>query len=259
LCGIAALAQEIHRANIKRDSDWLIASVHDENAPRPKPWHIPRLKEGELVLVDKWGGARRLNPALIDMAALQDRAQQGEREGIVSLTEARAYMQFKRDSKAEYRRTRTAERNQRWEERHAAYETLKEDRANKRELAAFGAGFGEGIAAPLQEAVPGAALQVVDALGVVMGLADFVLGFLGLDSPPPAPDPFTQREMAREREEAMARSARNLTNQTPLEARDLQTLTRDERLLLRERGDDYLRELVAQEERQRRRERERER
>ena len=51
--------------------------------------------------------------------------------------------------------------------------------------------------------------------------------------------------------------ARNLRNDTALQSQDVQALTRDELLHIRDRGDEYLRELVTQHERQRRRERER--
>ena len=77
------------------------------------------------------------------------------------------------------------------------------------------------------------------------------------DPRPRTPDANAQRAAARERQQALTRMARNLRNGTALESQDVQALTRDELLHLRDRGDEYLRELIAQHERQRQRERER--
>ncbi len=99
----------------------------------------------------------------------------------------------------------------------------------------------------------GGMLSVANAASnLVTGLAEFLIGFF--DPSPPAPMSREERSLAERRSErALDNMKRSLDRNQPFKDYDVAALTHHHRLQIREQGDSYLRDLLAQRDRERQR------
>lgn len=207
--------------------------------------HVPKLKDGELVAVNRFGDAHRLNPQKLDLKAIETDLTRGART-IPGLGAAKDRIEQDRAAdqkeRARVNAERTAERRKQldgatarrteaWEQRAAASHA----RAEANPQAARAAGK--------------VGLEVVDAGGKVLGkLADVVAGmFGGAAKPAPVPDHVRQVERMREAQRAEAALYRirdSMERGQMIRADDLHNLTDNHRENIRAKGDDYLRGLI---------------
>lgn len=214
--------QDIESIKAQKEFDALYG--RENKMPLPGP--------GETVAVDKWGNLHRLNPTHANTAALENAAIL-EGKALPSAMEAR-------DAKLSEQQERQADKLAREEEAQSSWDINKE-RHHARDH---------------DEKKTGGRISVA---GFVGGLADFAVGFLASLGGSPKPTPAQQIERQRQAIAALRSIKKDIERNEPLSPSDLSHLTPDHLLQIRDRGDDYLRQLIDNLDRGRDSRRERER
>jgi len=183
----------------------------------------PVLKEGELVAIGSTGRVHRLNEHKLDLDEIAGRYSTGTAAPLQSVTGAR--------------------------ETQIASRTEPQERSWRSNEVQDGPQMG----GPFRDSDDGM-LSVVDmATNVVMGVGEFLIGFFD-SSPPPQPMSREERSLAeRKSERALDNMKRSCDQGEPFKDHDITALTQQHLLQIRVQGDPYLRDLLAQRDRERQR------
>ena len=192
-------------------------------------------KEGELVAVTKWGDVHRLNPRFIDSEKLE-RAVTGGSDKTPTLSAAREHF-------ATARQRRKDERARAWDARQ---QNKAKERAYNRTVNAFKAAPGQAVSKAID-----AGLKVVTAGGVTSSLGSFVESLLGMRA---KPEPMTAQQQQQRALEALDDIRESIERGEDLKAADVANLLPIQLENLKRHGDAFLREMIADIERDRQRE-----
>ena len=201
-------------------------------------------KEGELVAVTRYGDVHRLNPRYVELDRLE-RAATGGADRTPTLSAAREYFATADLERKAQRDDAHRDRQQQWkDDRTAAREVIGDAKETQRER---------------QQAAQDtkhAALTVTDtATGAVSSLSSFVESFLGLAGAGGPPVTKGDMEIRQQRRTlaALEDIRECIERGESLRSSDIAHLTPSHLANLKYRGDDYMRELVEDIERDRER------
>jgi hypothetical protein len=219
-----------------------------------KVMYAPTVAEGELVAVNSYGGVHRLNPSKLDIDGIENALTAGNKT-IPSLGYARDEIALDR---AENAALRNARNETYWGERRERMDAALDDRVAKWEKKAA-AERARIDPVGVDSLTKKPALMVVDAASrAAVSLTGFVSGLVATRAAAP-PDFMTGGQMAQIRAQRRARVALDNISEyieqgKGLKAEDVQNLTSSQLENIRLRGDDYLRSIIASNERNRARE-----
>lgn len=220
-----------------------------------KTRHVPRVQDGELVAVNRFGDVHRLNPQKLDLKAIEANLTRGAKD-IPGLGAAKERIDEDRAAAWKERADKEARRIAERDARHRQRELDRVARIDARDRR-----MDEAQQQAATRRHTRNALEVADAGGKVLGkLADVIGGLFGGGSsaPPPAPEYVSQAERMREgrrAEAALYRIRESVERGERLRAEDLRNLTPTHIENIRAKGDDYLRGLIDRMDDDRRRER----
>ncbi|HEY1638850.1 MAG TPA: MobQ family relaxase [Rhizomicrobium sp.] len=223
------------RSNVERENLWQYENDRLQGKPDARRRQAPQ--EGELVAVNKRGDVFRLNPRFVELDKLE-RAATGGRDRTPTLSQAQQYF--------------ATERQRQRDDRAAAQEARKtfraEERTYDRTVDAVKAAPGEAVKSGIN-----AGFKVMKAGGATVALSSFVESLFGMGaaSPPPR-SPAEQRSAAYEAMESIYESTQRGEALSPSDVRNLPPSTL---MNIRQHGDDYVREMIRDFEREKSRER----
>jgi len=229
---------------VERDYQQQFDAARDAGKDAARLRHAS-FKEGELVAVTRYGDVHRLNPRYVELDRLE-RAATGGADRTPTLSAAREYFATAEQVRKAQRDDAHRDKQQQWkDDRTAAREVIGDAKETKRER---------------QQAAQDtkhAALTVTDtATGAVSSLSSFVESLLGLaggGAPPPTKGDMEIRQQARALA-ALEDIRECIERGESLSSSDIAHLPHSHLVNLKYRGDDYMRELLEDLERDRERE-----
>jgi hypothetical protein len=211
-------------------------------------------KEGELVAVTRHGDVHRLNPRYVELDRLE-RAATGGASRTPTLSAAREYFATAAQERKAQRDAEHRDRQQQWkDDRAAARDTIREAKETQRGRDQAGRDIKGGARETVRN-VKDAGLKVVDAGGAVSSLSSFVESLLGMGGGRPEPSDGNDRiRQQRRAAAALEEICDSIERGENLRASDLESLTPTTLENIKRHGDDYIREMIADLERDRERE-----
>ncbi len=199
--------------------------------------------DGELVAVNRYGDVHRLNPKYLDLDKLE-RAATGGADRTPSLSQAQAYFVTPREPQ------------QNRDDRYAAREAVREAQQTRRgfEQAAHTA---TGAARETVRSVKESSFKVMGAGGVTTSLSSFLEGLLGMGGGARAQptDGYGQIIQQHRAAAALERMAESAERGEAFTAADIKNLLPVQLENMKRHGDDYVRQMIDDAERDRERER----